>query len=194
MQDLFELLRNYNFGSTLVHVLSRHGRKVRRWSEFFLILQIYEFQHYTALTSQIRNAQWIETDLVENLFVIVSRIKLFLHSKDHSVGNQIIKFHSIFCTFRFEPIPIAAPSIFCNSKLITFYFLHILFSAHSIFCTFHFLPIPVFAHSSCCPFRFPHIPFSAHSFRAHSHSMLRSNFNKRSKVRPMTTAASKVIP
>ena len=135
---------------------------------FFHILQIYGFQHYTALTSQIRNAQWIETDLVENLFVIVSRIKLFLHSKDHSVGNQIIKFHSIFCTFRFEPIPIAAPSIFCNSKLITFYFLHILFSAHSIFCTFHFLPIPFFAHSSFrtfhfLPIRLEPIPFFAHS-------------------------------
>ena len=26
------------------------------------------------------------------------------------------------------------------------------------------------------------------------HSMLRSDFNKRSKVRPMTTVASKVIP
>ena len=30
--------------------------------------------------------------------------------------------------------------------------------------------------------------------RSYIHSMLRSDFNKRSKVRPMTTVASKVIP
>ena len=121
-----------------MHVLSTDGIKVRRWSVIhqlcsFIFCKSTDFS--TTLRSQIRIAQWIETDLVENLFVIVSRIKLFLHSKDHSVGNQIIKFHSIFCTFCLEPIP-----FFTHSKLITFYFLHILFSAHSNFCTFHTLP------------------------------------------------------
>ena len=121
-----------------MHVLSTHGIKVRRRSVIhqlcsFIFCKSTDFS--TTLRSQIRIAQWIETDLVENLFVIVSRIELFLHSKDHSVGNQIIKFHSIFYTFCLEPIEFAAHSIF-----YTFQINHILFFAHSIF-----------AHSILCP-------------------------------------------
>ena len=118
-----------------MHVLSTDGIKVRRWSVIhqlcsFIFCKSTDFS--TTLGSQIRIAQWIETDLVENLFVIVSRIKLFLHSKDHSVGNQIIKFHSISYTFCLKPIPFLT-----HSKLRN----HILFFAHSVFCTFHFLHI-----------------------------------------------------
>ena len=42
----FILLMNYNFGSTLVHVLNTCGRKVRRWSEVFIN---YVFSYFANL-------------------------------------------------------------------------------------------------------------------------------------------------
>ena len=43
---LYYVLMNYNFGSTLVHVLNTCGRKVRRWSEVFIN---YVFSYFANL-------------------------------------------------------------------------------------------------------------------------------------------------